>query len=168
MNQRVMGQEGVGQATMPAVGQGVALSGAIGALIAEVAAGWNDHDTERVVACYDPAYEGMDAGEAATRHGIIGLRKTVRRWFRAFPDLRLVPTTLIAQGDQVAFGWTITGTHHGTFMRIPPTGRRVTIQGVSLMTVADGRIVRASRIWDMAAFLRCVGLLPDLHRATED
>lgn len=165
MNPRV---EGVSRDAAQPATHGIALSGSIGALITEVMAGWNARDVERVVACYDPAYEGMDIGEAVTRHSIIGLRKTVRRWFRAFPDLHLEPTTLIAQGDQIAFGWTITGTHAGTFMRIPPTGRSVTIRGVSLMTVADGQIVRASRMWDMAAFLRNVGLLPDLHRASEE
>lgn len=168
MHPRVTDQGGTSQEEIAAPAHNLVLSGAIGELVGELQAGWNAHDVDRVLACYAPTYEGMDIGEAVTRHTIIGLRKTLRRWFRAFPDLRLESHTLIVQGDQVAFGWLVTGTHDGTFMRIPPTRRPVTIRGVSLMTVEDGLITRASRLWDMAAFLRNVGLLPDLHGGPED
>jgi hypothetical protein len=36
------------------------------------------------------------------------------------------------------------------------------------MTVVDGQITHGSRIWDMAAFLRSVGLLPDLRDSGEE
>lgn len=137
-------------------------------LVAELIAAWNEHDLDRVMSCYDPAYDGTDVGEAATRQGVIGVRKMVRRWFRAFPDLRVEPETVIVEGDQVALGWRLSATHSGAFMRIPPTQRPITMRGVSLMTVTDGQITRGSRIWDMAAFLRNVGLLPDLRDSTED
>ena len=48
-------------------------------------------------------------------------------------------------------------------MNIPPTGRAVRIRGVSLLTVADGRLKRARRIWDLAGLLRSFGLLPELQ-----
>ncbi len=129
---------------------------------------WNAHDLDAVMACYDPAYDGTDVGEAASRQGAIALRKMVRRWFRAFPDLRVTPEQVIVQGDQVALGWLLSATHQGAFMRIPATRRRITLRGVSMMTIADGRIARGSRIWDMAAFLRNVGLLPELRDTPED
>lgn len=135
---------------------------AIAALIAEVLAGWNAHDLERVMACYAPDFAGFDSGEATNRQGLTEVRKMVRRWFRAFPDLRLVCESLIVQGDRVAFDWAISGTHLGPFMRIPATQRPVSLRGVSLLTINAGRITHASRIWDLAAFLRDVGLLPEL------
>ena len=143
--------------------EGAVPDGAIGNLIAAMLAAWNGHDLDGVLACYDPAFAGVDVGEAPADQGIINVRKMVRRWFRAFPDLRIESEALIVQGTQVALGWIIRATHQGSFMRIPPTGRPVTIRGVSLMTIEGGRITRASRIWDMAAFLRGVGLLPDLR-----
>jgi steroid delta-isomerase-like uncharacterized protein len=137
-------------------------------LIDELIAAWNAHDLDRVMACYDAAYEGTDVGEAATQQGIIGVRKMVRRWFRAFSDLQVEAETVIIEDNQVALGWLLHATHSGAFMRIPPTQRPVTMRGVSLMTITDGKITRGSRIWDMAAFLRNVGLLPDLRDSGEE
>jgi C-1 hydroxylase len=138
------------------------------ALVDELVVAWNARDLDRVLACYHAAYEGTDVGEAATRQGITGVRKMVRRWFRAFPDLRVEPETIIVQDDQVALGWLLRATHTGPFMGIPPTHRPITLRGVSLMTVARGQITRGSRVWDMAAFLRNVGLLPDLRDSGEE
>jgi steroid delta-isomerase-like uncharacterized protein len=137
-------------------------------LIDELIAAWNAHDLDRVMACYDAAYEGTDVGEAATQQGIIGVRKMVRRWFRAFSDLQVEAETVIIEDNQVALGWLLHATHSGAFMRIPPTQRPITMRGVSLMTIIDGKITRGSRIWDMAAFLRNVGLLPDLRDSGEE
>jgi steroid delta-isomerase-like uncharacterized protein len=137
-------------------------------VIDELIAAWNAHDLERVLACYDPAFAGTDVGEAATQQGITGIRKMIRRWFRAFPDLQLTPETVIIEGDRVALGWLLRATHQGTFMRIPPTRRPVTVRGVTLMTIVNGRITEGSRLWDMAAFLRNVGLLPELRDSAEE
>lgn len=137
-------------------------------VIDALVAAWNAHDLDRVMACYDAAYEGTDVGEAATHQGVIGVRKMVRRWFRAFPDLRIEAETVIVQDNRIALGWLLHATHSGAFMRIPPTQRPVTMRGVSLMTIADGQIARGTRIWDMAAFLRSVGLLPDLRDGGEE
>ena len=137
-------------------------------VITELVAAWNAHDLDRVLACYDPAFTGTDVGEAATQQGITGIRKMIRRWFRAFPDLKLTPETVIIEGNRVALGWLLRATHQGTFMRIPPTQRQVTVRGVTLMTISDGRIIQGSRLWDMAAFLRNVGLLPELRDGGEE
>ena len=85
-----------------------------------------------------------------------------RRYWRAFPNLRIVAGDRIAQGSQVAVAWCARGTHEGTFMHIPATGRRVTLRGVSFFTVRDGVITHATHTWDVAGFLRAVRLLPDL------
>jgi len=47
-------------------------------------------------------------------------------------------------------------------MNIPPTGRAVAVRGTSVLTVEDGKIKRAFRIWDVAGLLRSIGLLPEL------
>ena len=54
------------------------------------------------------------------------------------------------------------GTHHGTLMRIPPTGRQVAMRGVSILTIAEGKVTHGETIWDTAGLLRALGLLPEL------
>ncbi len=84
------------------------------------------------------------------------------RYWRAFPDLQFLEEGSVAEGDKLALFWTIQGTHHGELMKIPPTGKRVNVRGVSLLTLESGKIRRALYLWDVAGFLRALGLLPDL------
>jgi hypothetical protein len=47
-------------------------------------------------------------------------------------------------------------------MQIPSTGHAVVVRGMSLLVIEDSKIKRGQYIWDVAGFLRSVGLLPDL------
>jgi steroid delta-isomerase-like uncharacterized protein len=47
----------------------------------------------------------------------------------------------IAEGDKVAACWTVTGTHQGELMGIPPSGKEVTFTGMTIHRFADGKIV---------------------------
>lgn len=128
----------------------------------ELIAAWNDHDAERVAACYAPDYVGEDVAQAEPQHGPAEVRRLTAFYFRAFPDLQVSVDSFIVQGDQAVLVWTWRGTHRGTFMRIPPTGRPVTVRGSTIFTLNGGLIRSAVRIWDVAGLLRAVGLLPEL------
>jgi steroid delta-isomerase-like uncharacterized protein len=131
-------------------------------LVTELVEAWNAHDPERVAAFYAPDYEGMDVSEASPQRGPQAARQTVGRYLRAFPDLEITPEETIIQGERVAVVSRVKGTHQGELMNIPPTGRQAAIRGVSIFTVRDGKIARAQYIWDVAGFLRSIGLLPEL------
>jgi steroid delta-isomerase-like uncharacterized protein len=131
-------------------------------LAADLLEAWNTHSAERVVPFYAPDYEGVDVAEAVTQHGLRGIEHTLRRYLDAFPDLRFTGEDTVVQGDRVALIWRARGTHLGPLMRIPPTGRAVEVRGVSLLTLKDNKVTRAVYIWDVAALLRAIGLLPEL------
>ena len=59
----------------------------------------------------------------------------------AFPDMKIDPIHLIADGDNVAFAYTLTGTHQGTFMNVPPTGRPIEIRGLQISRFQNGKMV---------------------------
>jgi steroid delta-isomerase-like uncharacterized protein len=131
-------------------------------LIAELMRVWNAHDVDRALEFYAPDYEGIDVADAAPQHGPGGLRRTMERYLQAFPDLHFTEETTVIQGDHVALFWTVQGTHQGPVMNIPPTGRSIQIRGVTLLTMAAGKVTRALYIWDVAGLLRGIGLLPEL------
>lgn len=58
----------------------------------------------------------------------------------AFPDLAFEVTREVAADDKVAMRWTITGTHRGTFLGMPPTGNSIVDHGIDIFTFRDGRI----------------------------
>jgi steroid delta-isomerase-like uncharacterized protein len=123
---------------------------------------WNSHDVEQVMALYAPEYQEEDVGQPAPSRGLESVRRSVRRYLTAFPDMQLTLDDVLVQGNRAAFLWTLTGTHRGGLMNIPPSGRPVRVRGTTLLTVEAGKITRNVRIWDMAGMLRAIGLLPDL------
>lgn len=130
-------------------------------LVTDLLEAWNAHDIERMAAFYAPDYEGIDIAQAQPQRGPEERCRVLASYVRAFPDLYFTGE-MIAQGNRVALIWTMRGTHRGTLMHIPPTGREVDVRGVSVLTVEDGKVVRGLNIWDMAGLLRALKLLPEL------
>src|SRR5947209_9101905 len=58
--------------------------------------------------------------------GLAGLKLALEEFFVAFPDVQETIDEIIGEGNMVASWATIRATHRGPFMRVPPTGRRVT------------------------------------------
>ena len=169
---RVVGVAGLGELPAPwsraqargDVGAVTAISGerTIAQLVDELVAAWNGHDARRLRALCAPDYEGRDSGEAGVQRGAPAVEAAVARYLHAFPDLRITAERVVIQGACAAVVWTARGTHRGTLLHIPPTGRAVTVTGMSLLTVQGGRIARALHVWDVAGLLRTLGLLPEL------
>ena len=59
----------------------------------------------------------------------------------AFPDLQVTTEEIIAEGDKVVSRWTARGTHQGELMSIAPTGKEVTITGIDVLRIAEGKVV---------------------------
>ena len=78
----------------------------------------------------------------------------------AFPDSQIVIESCIAEGDRVATRWTLTGTHRGEFMGIPPTGRSIKFEGIEFNRVLDKKIVEHRAIFDNIGLLQQVGAMP--------
>jgi len=72
---------------------------------------------------------------------------------RAFPDVEVETTLILAEGDVVAVHSVGRGTHRGPFYGIPPTGRRWSATCTALYRVRDGRIADAWVNWDRLAIL---------------
>jgi len=74
----------------------------------------------------------------------------------AFPDLRHTIEDIVAQGDRAVFRVTLHGTHQGTFMGIPATGKAIQYTAMGMARFRDGKI---AEMWMVADFL---GLLQQL------
>jgi steroid delta-isomerase-like uncharacterized protein len=131
--------------------------------IHEYIGAWNAHALERIRASYHSDYQGLDVNHARPILGADGAARVIAGIFMAFPDSRLECEPPLVQKDRVAVAWTMHGTQNGPVMNIPPTGRKVQVRGMSMLTVQGGKITRASHVWDVAGLLRTIGLLPDLE-----
>ncbi|KAA0024713.1 ester cyclase [Antrihabitans cavernicola] len=58
----------------------------------------------------------------------------------AFPDLHVEVETLVADNDQVAFAYTLTGTHGGVFDGHDATGKSINVRGVQISKFSAGKM----------------------------
>ena len=63
-------------------------------------------------------------------------------------DLEVAVADVIAEGDKIAWRWVLSGTHHGPFLGIAPTGRRVTLAGMNIQRLTSGRVAEHWSIAD--------------------
>ncbi len=130
--------------------------------VADFIEAWNRHDAKSVAEMHSQDFTGEDVGEATPHHGRSGVCQRTKRYLLAFPDLQIQAEETLINGDQLVILWRAKGTHTGAFMNIPPTERKVTFRGVSLLWVQDKKITRGVYMWDVAGLLRELRLLPDL------
>lgn len=76
-----------------------------------------------------------------------------------FPDLHIRVDEVVCEGDRAALRCTATGTHRGAALGVPPTGRHVTIQGVSFCRFRNGQLVESWNHFDLLSMYRQLGLL---------
>ena len=89
-----------------------------------------------------------------------GHKQRLLRIHRALPDVHLTIEDMIVAGDRVVSRLTLRGTQRETFMGIPPTGRRVTVTGIDIARVSDGKIVEQWAEMDTLGLIQQLGALP--------
>ena len=99
-------------------------------------------------------------GEGPQLEGPDGFRGLVVGLRAAFPDVAFTVHETTANDDTVMVSWTMTGTQRGDWQGIPASGRQVTLPGVDVFKLADGRIVEEQIHGDYLGFLRQLGAIP--------
>jgi steroid delta-isomerase-like uncharacterized protein len=93
---------------------------------------------------------------------VAGLKRDAEMYRAAFPDLTATVVGICAEGDSVCVMWRCTGTHQKPFMNVPPTGKKITVEGISFDRFRNGKLVESFAQWDTLGFLQSLGILPRL------
>ena len=118
---------------------------------------WNEGDEAAIDRFIAADARGNDPTFGAGREAF---RAQWRKWRAAFPDLHFAVEEVVAEEHVVVTRWTLTGTHTGEFMGIPPSGRRISVGGMSLDHIANGQIVSGFDGWDELGLWRQLGAPP--------
>ena len=100
------------------------------------------------------------------QHGLDGHNAIVALFKGAFPDMWWHIHEMVAEGDKVVARTTMEATHTGDFFGIPPTGKRVSVDGIHVMRIADGRIAEHWGNNDDLGLMRQLGVIPAPEPAT--
>lgn len=86
--------------------------------------------------------------------------RTAGRMIRAAcPDWHSDLHRLVAEGDIVAEHFTASGTHLGTLLGVPPTGRTLTLRGVNIFRIADGLVAERWAQLDDLGMMTALGVV---------
>jgi predicted ester cyclase len=91
--------------------------------------------------------------------GMEGAKAAHRIMLAGFPDYQTIIDDLVAEGDKVAARITMSGTHTGSFMGIPGTGKHVSFTGMYIARIVAGKIVEHWGEEDGVSLLQQLGVL---------
>jgi steroid delta-isomerase-like uncharacterized protein len=100
--------------------------------------------------------------------GLHGLKETLTRMRRAFPDSHWRVEEQIAEDNSVLTRFRWSGTHQGEFLGIPATNRVVRVWGM-VIDRFEGEKVKSTRIlMDTLSLLQQLGVVPTAPEAGAD
>jgi len=67
---------------------------------------------------------------------------------------------IFSAGDRVVVRWTGTGTHSAELNGIPPTGKSISVDAISIHQVIENRIAESWQVWDTLGLLQQIGAVP--------
>ncbi|QNI37262.1 ester cyclase [Edaphobacter albus] len=94
------------------------------------------------------------------QQGRNGLKEVIGMIRSAFPDIHWVIEEVVEEGEKVVSRFTWTGTHKGTFLGIPATDRPVSVKGVVIDRVVDGKMTDSRILMDNLGMMHQLGILP--------
>jgi steroid delta-isomerase-like uncharacterized protein len=94
------------------------------------------------------------------RQGREGLKEVIGMMRAAFPDIHWVVEETVANGDKVVTRFTWTGTHRGTFLGVPASGRSVSVKGVVIDRLAAGKMADSRILMDNFTMMQQLGVIP--------
>ena len=67
---------------------------------------------------------------------------------------------MIVEGDKAVLRYTITGTHKGAYMGIPPTDKKPTISIIKIDRFSGGKLVEGWYEYDTLSLMQQLGVIP--------
>jgi steroid delta-isomerase-like uncharacterized protein len=102
---------------------------------------------------HDPPFPGAPEGPE-------GMRQASVLYRRALPDWHSDLHQLVAEDDIVVERFTASGTHQGELMGVPGTGKTITLPGINIFRISDGKIIERWGQLDQLGVLHQLGLTP--------
>ena len=111
--------------------------------------------------CHQAAVGIGQAQHGAEIHGPEHFKQLWRGIRGAFSGIHIDILDTIEQDDKVVARWSMGMIHTGPFLGIPPTNKRVNINGISIQRYVDGKIIAGWDNWDQLSLLVQLGAVPE-------
>jgi steroid delta-isomerase-like uncharacterized protein len=119
---------------------------------------WNQGNFAVLDELFATDYVGHES--STTIQGQEGARQFISLYRSAFSDIHFTIEDMIAEGDKVVARWSVTGTHDGNLLGIPPTGKHTTGTGITIIRFVEGKDVEDWVNWDALGLMQQLGVVP--------
>ena len=89
-----------------------------------------------------------------------GFNQLVNVFASGFPESHFDLDDEFAVGDKVVTRWTYHAVHSGVFQGLPPTGKQVSMTGITILRITGGKIVENTVELDQLGLLQQLGAIP--------
>jgi steroid delta-isomerase-like uncharacterized protein len=123
---------------------------------------WNKRKLEIINEIISPSHALQAPNISGSSIGPVAYRRNVSRFLAGYPDLHWTIVDIIAEKDKVVACWTISGTHRGDYMGVPATNKKVSVDGITVHHIANGKIMDSYSNWDALGMMRQLGAVSAL------
>ncbi len=119
---------------------------------------WNEGRIQTVHELFHP--NGIARGQKGAEAEIRGPEEFVKfvgEIRGAFPDMQVTVEDVFGVGDKAVLRWSAVMTHTGDTLGMPPSGKTVRSQGITIARFAEGKIVEGWDSWDQLGMLEQIG-----------
>jgi steroid delta-isomerase-like uncharacterized protein len=122
---------------------------------------WNNGRADAIEEMFDEngIAHGLSDDPANPIKGPRGYRPFYETFRQAFPNLKVVVEDTVAEGDKVAARCSVRGKHEGEFMGREASQAPVEFTGITIVRIADGKIVEAWNNFDFMVMYKQIGHL---------
>jgi steroid delta-isomerase-like uncharacterized protein len=124
------------------------------------AVAWSSSDVQKLLPLFTDNVDYEDVTLGAVNHGSNELRDFATATFGGFADMKfeLKSRLVAADGKSGAMEWVWRGRQTKDFPGLPATNKPFEVRGATVVEFTDGKISRNSDYWDLATYMKQVGL----------
>jgi steroid delta-isomerase-like uncharacterized protein len=115
---------------------------------------WNQGRREAIAEMLSPNAVIHDGG--TDTRGLDGFYAFFDRMRTSFSEIHVTIEDSIAEADRICLRWLFTARHTGNGIGIDATGKSVRVTGITIIRVANEKLVEGWQNWDMLGLLQQV------------
>jgi steroid delta-isomerase-like uncharacterized protein len=126
---------------------------------------WNQRKLELINEIVSPSHAIQAPTVAGSAVGPEAYKREVLRFLAGYPDLQWTIDDLIAEEDKVVARWTMSGTHKGEYLGVPATNKKVSVDGITIHHITNGKIMDSYSNYDALGMMQQLGVVSALGHA---
>jgi steroid delta-isomerase-like uncharacterized protein len=118
---------------------------------------WNNHRFELLDELMCPSHAIQGPVVFSSEVGPAAYKLHILKFLKVFPDMRMTIEDIFGENEKFVVAWTLSGTHGGEFMGIPATHKKVSVDGVAIHHVVEGKVIDSFANWDVLGITKQLG-----------